>query len=135
MDLPILVDSNIYIGLLRRGHDPVSVLFEHYETTNLVTCGIIRLEVLRGVRMQKTWDRVSAFMDVMQYVEADPLLWSEATAIAVRTDRKGTPIPGTAAIIAACAFRKGASVLTEDKDFSRINGLPILSLPSGLWDL
>lgn len=133
MDLPILVDSNIYIGLMRRGHDPVSVLFEHYDTTNLVTCGLIRLEVLRGVRVQKTWDRISAFMDVMQYVEADGALWGEATAIAARTDRRGTPIPGTDAFIAACAFRKGASVLTEDKDFKRIDDLPLLSLPAGIW--
>lgn len=133
MDLPILVDSNIYIGLMRRGHDPVSVLFEHYDTTNLVTCGLVRLEVLRGVRVQKTRERIGAFMDVMQYVEADGLLWSEAAAIAARTDRRGTPIPGTDAFIAACAFRKGALVLTADKDFNRIDDLPLLSLPPGIW--
>lgn len=133
MDLPILVDSNIYIGLLRRGHDPVSVLFEHFDTTNLVTCGLVRLEVLRGVRLQKTRERVSAFMDVMQYVEADGALWRDATEIAARTDRRGTPIPGTDAFIAACAFRLGASVLTEDKDFTRVEGLPLLSLPGNLW--
>lgn len=133
MDLPILVDSNIYIGLMRRGHDPVSVLFEHYDTTNLVTCGLVRLEVLRGVRLQKTKDRLIAFMDVMQYVEADQRLWNEAIAIASQTDRRGTPIPGTDAFIAACAFRKGASVLTEDHDFKRIENLPLLSLPPGIW--
>ncbi|MFA6961823.1 MAG: PIN domain-containing protein [Opitutaceae bacterium] len=133
MDLPILVDSNIYIGLLRRGYDPVSVLFEHYDSANLVTCGLVRLEVLRGVRVQKTRERVSSFMDVMQYVEADTLLWAEATALAARTDRNGTPISATDAFIAACAFRRSASVLTEDKDFKLITDLPLLSLPPGIW--
>lgn len=133
MDLPILVDSNIYIGLLRRGHDPVSVLFEHYDTTQLITCGMVRLEVLRGVRVPKTLERLGAFMDVMQYVEADARLWSEATALAGGTDRKGTPVSATDAYIAACAFRKGAAVLTEDKDFKFIAGLPLLSLPPGIW--
>ncbi len=133
MDLPILVDSNIYIGLMRRGYDPVSVLFEHYDTTNLVTCGMVRLEVLRGVRIPKTADRLTAFMDVMQYVEADAQLWSEAIALAARTDRKVTPVSATDAFIAACAFRRGASVLTEDKDFKFIADLPLLSLPPGIW--
>ena len=133
MELPVLVDSNIYIGLLRRGHDPVAVLFEHYDVTSLVTCGMIRLEVLRGVRIPKTLERLSAFMDVMHYVEADSRLWSEAITLAARTDHKGTPVSATDAFIAACAFRTGASVLTEDKDFKFIADLPLLSLPPGIW--
>lgn len=132
MDLPILVDSNIYIGLLRRGYDPVSVLFEHYDTTALITCGMVRLEVLRGVRLPKTLARLAAFMDVMQYVEADAQLWSEAITLAARTDRNGTPVSATDAYIAACAFRKGASVLTGDQDFKLIADLQVLELPAHL---
>lgn len=132
MDLPILVDSNIYIGLMRRRLDPVVVLFEHFDSVNLITCGMVRLEVLRGVRIPALRKRLSDFMDVMQYVPADHRLWDEATEIAWACDRRGHVIPGPDAFIAACAFRKGASVLTLDSDFHRIPGLHVLDLPEHL---
>lgn len=132
MDLPILVDSNVYIGLLRRRVDPVAALFEHFDTVNLITCGMVRLEVLRGIRVPRLRRRLAEFMDVMQYVEADQRLWDEATRIAWECDRRGHVIPGPDAIIAACALRKGASVLTNDRDFERVPGLHVLSLPEHL---
>jgi predicted nucleic acid-binding protein len=132
MDLPILVDSNIYIGLMRRRLDPVAVLFEHFDSVNLITCGMVRLEVLRGVRIPSLRTRLSEFMDVMQYVTADQHLWEEATQIAWECDRRGHVIPGPDAVIAACALRKSASVLTNDADFDRIPGLHVLRLPDSL---
>ncbi len=132
MDLPILVDSNIYIGLMRRRIDPVAALFEHFDSVNLVTCGMVQLEVLRGIRIPALSKRVREFMSVMQYVPSDHRLWDEATEIAWACDRRGHVIPGPDAVIAACAFRKGASVLTNDQDFDRIHGLHVLRLPDHL---
>ncbi len=132
MDLPILVDSSVYIRLMRQRLDPVAVLFEHYDTVNLVTCGMVRLEVIRGVKHPRIRERLEQFMSVMQYVPADERLWGEATALAARSDRLGLPIQATDAIIAASALRLGASVLTLDSDFSRVPGLHVLSLPSHL---
>ncbi len=132
MDLPILVDSSVYIRLMRQRLDPVAVLFEHYDTVNLVTCGIVRLEVLRGMRLPQAKRRLEEFMDIMQYVPSDERLWREATDLAWRIDRLGAAIQATDAIIAAAALRKGASVLTLDSDFQRVPGLHVLSLPPHL---
>lgn len=132
MDLPILVDSSVYIRLMRQRLDPVAVLFEHYDTVNLVTCGIVRLEVLRGMRLPQAKRRLEEFMDLMQYVPSDERLWREATDLAWRIDRLGAAIQATDAIIAAAALRKGASVLTLDSDFQRVPGLHVLSLPPHL---
>ncbi len=132
MDLPILVDSNVYIGLMRRRVDPVAALFEHFDTVNLGTCGMVRLKVLRGIRDPKVQERIGEFMNLMQYVGADHRLWDEATRIAWECDRRGHTISETDAVIAACAFRKGASVLTSDRDFGRVPGLHVLSLPDHL---
>jgi predicted nucleic acid-binding protein len=132
MDLPILVDSSIYIRLLRRRLDPVAVLFEHYDSVNLVTCGMVRLEVMRGMREPRAAKRLDDFMAVMQYVPADDRLWHEATQLAWKIDRAGETIQATDAIIAASALRKGASVLTLDSDFHRVPGLHVLSLPDHL---
>jgi len=129
MDLPILVDSSVYIRLLRRRLDPAVALFEHYDTVNLVTCGMVRLEVLRGMREPRARARLEAFMAVMQYVPADERLWREATDLAWRIDRAGQTIQATDALIAAAALRKGASVLTLDSDFQRVPGLHVIELP------
>lgn len=132
MDLPILVDSSVYIRLMRQRLDPVAVLFEHYDTVNLVTCGIVRLEVLRGMRLPQAKRRLEEFMDLMQYVPSDERLWREATDLAWRIDQLGAAIQVSHAIIAAAALRKGASVLTLDSDFQRVPGLHVLSLPPHL---
>ncbi len=132
MDVPILVDSSVYIRLLRQRLDPVAVLFEHYDTVNLVTCGMVRLEVMRGVRVPRARERLEAFMSVMQYVQADDRLWREATDLAWRMDRLGQPVQATDAVIAASALRLGASVLTLDSDFQRVPGLHVLALPPHL---
>lgn len=132
MDLPILVDSGVYIRLMRQRMDPVAALFEHYETVNLVTCGMVQLEVLRGVREPRARGRLRDFMSVMQFVPADERLWREAEELAWRIDRLGATIQATDVLIAASALRKGASVLTLDSDFKRVPGLHVLSLPPEL---
>lgn len=132
MDLPILVDSSVYIKLMRRRLDPATVLFEHYDSVNLVTCGMVQVEVLRGVRDLNARKRLEGFMSVMQYVPTDERLWREATHLAWRIDRAGESIQATDALIAASALRRGASVLTLDSDFKRVPGLHTLSLPPHL---
>jgi len=132
MDLPILVDSSVYILLMRQRLDPVAVLFEHYDTVNLITCGMVRLEVMRGMRESRARQRLEEFMAVMQYVPTDELIWRDATDLAWRMDRAGLPIQATDALIAAAALRTGASVLTRDSDFRRVPGLHVLALPEHL---
>jgi predicted nucleic acid-binding protein len=117
---------------MRRRQDPATVLFEHYDSVNLVTCGMVQIEVLRGVRDLHARKRLEGFMSVMQYVPTDERLWREATHLAWRIDRAGESIQATDALIAASALRKGASVLTLDSDFKRVPGLHTLSLPPHL---
>jgi len=117
---------------MRQRLDPVAVLFEHYDTVNLVTCGMVRLEVIRGIKEPRPRQRLEAFMAVMQYVPTDERLWQEATDLAWRMDRAGQPIQATDALIAAAALSKGASVLTLDSDFQRVPGLHVLDLPEHL---
>jgi predicted nucleic acid-binding protein len=132
MDQPILVDSSVYIRLMRQRLDPVAVLFEYYDSVNLVTCGMVRLEVLRGMREPRASKRLEDFMAVMQYVPTDERLWREATELAWKIDRAGATIQATDALIAASALRRGASVLTLDSDFKRVPGLHTITLPDHL---
>jgi predicted nucleic acid-binding protein len=56
-------------------------------------------------------------------------LWEEAADLAWKLDRKGIVIPGTDVIIAACAMKIGAAVLTSDAHFQRIEGLRVITPP------
>ncbi len=125
MDLPTLVDSNVYIDLLRSGLDPSEELTRNISTTDLATCGMIRVEVLRGVKMPVVRDRLAGFFDVLQNVPSDNLLWDETAMLAWKMDRCGQIIPATDLLIAACALRIGAVVLTSDAHFAGIPGLKV----------
>jgi predicted nucleic acid-binding protein len=57
---PVLVDSNVYIGLLRRGLDPVEILGGWIGDGDLATCGMVRLEVERGLKVERIRRRVSS---------------------------------------------------------------------------
>lgn len=125
MDLPTLVDSNVYIDLLRSGLDPSKELTRLVSTTDLATCGMIRVEVLRGVKTPSVRDRLAGFFDVLQNVPTDNRLWEESALLAWKLDRKGRAIPATDLLIAACALRVGAIVLTADAHFDEIPGLKV----------
>ncbi|MGI8604743.1 MAG: PIN domain-containing protein [Verrucomicrobiales bacterium] len=124
-DLPVLIDSNVYISLLRQGRDPALELTEQVSLTDLATCGMVRLEVLRGIKTLRSRERLAAFLDVLLYVPTDNRLWDDAMGIAWMMQRNGRSIPGPDAVIAACALRIGATVLTFDSDFASVPRLRV----------
>lgn len=126
----ILVDSNVFIALLKRGRDPASLLLQWAGNRNLATCGMVRLEVLRGITLPKSHRNTSAFFDVMINVPSNNRLWEEAAELAWKMDRRGAVIPGTDVVIAACALRFGAAILTSDRHFQLIPGLEVISPPT-----
>jgi predicted nucleic acid-binding protein len=121
----VMVDSNVYIDLLRTKQDAVNVIYRWADGRNLAVCGMIRMEVLRGVKSLRLLTKLSAFMDVMCNV-----LWAEATDLAWKLDRQGITLPGPDLVIAASALRLGAAVMTSDAHFSRIEGLRVIAPPA-----
>ena len=130
MENEILVDSNVFMQLLRCRRDPARVLIDSYGLGRLAICGMIRLEVLRGLREPRLLARISALMDVMISLPSDNRLWSEATELAWQLDRKGLVIPSTDVVIAASALRLDAEVLTSDTHFQKIEGLRVIAPPA-----
>lgn len=119
----VLVDSSFYIGLARKGQDPLQALAYAAVDRDLAVCGIVRCEVARGIRQPKVLKQFQGFWDVMVNVPTDSRLWSAAEDLAWRLDRQGTTLPLTDIIIAACAFRIDATVLTFDHHFELIPDL------------
>jgi len=126
----VMVDSNVFIDLLIRAKDPAKWLLDWAGSRNLATCGMIRLEVLRGIKIPKSHRNTTAFFNVMINVPGNNRLWDAAAELAWKLDRKGIVIPGTDVIIAASAMQIGAAVLTTDSHFRRIAGLEVIAPPA-----
>ncbi len=126
----ILVDSNVYIDLLRHRKDPAKVLGTWAGSGNLVICGMIRIEVLRGISSPRIHQKISSFMDIMINVPTPSSFWENATELAWKLDRKGNVIPAQDIIIATCAFLSHAAVLTSDRHFHYVDGLEVITPPS-----
>ena len=129
MESEILVDSNVFIDLMKYHGDPAPWLYRWAGIRNLAICGVVRMEVLRGVKSPKVYRRLNDFMDEMVNIPSSNRLWDEAAALAWKLDRKGIVIPETDVVIAASAIAIGAAVLTSDAHFKRIEGLRVIAPP------
>lgn len=116
----VLVDSSIYIHLLRTGADVVAELADRFEATEIVGCDLVRCEVLRGIIRPKAKAYLAEYFDLLVHVTMDYRAWRETEDLAWQLDRAGKVLPLTDVIIAVCALRAGAAVLTRDRHFSMI---------------
>ena len=120
---PVLADSSYYVRLLREGRDPLRNLALAAASRDVAICGVVRCEVARGVRNEDALRRFQRAWDVMINVSTDNRLWAEVELTASQLDRAGFILPLNDLVIACCAKRIGAVVLTFDKHFERIPGL------------
>ncbi|HYR57923.1 MAG TPA: PIN domain-containing protein [Chthoniobacteraceae bacterium] len=125
MESTVLVDSCVFITLLKRGLDPALELLKHTDLEDLMTCGMVRMEVLRGLKIPRIKARLTEFFNVMQNVPTDNRVWETATETAWKLGRSGITLPAQDILIATCAQRTGAAVLTFDRHFEDIPGLKV----------
>ena len=126
---PVLVDSSFYMGCLREGRDPLRLLAVAAAARDLAVCGVVRCEVGRGLKQAKVRSRFEAFWNVMLNVPTDNRLWAQAEATLWELDRQGTVLPLTDVVVACCARRIGAVVLTRDRHFDQVPGLVTIDQP------
>jgi predicted nucleic acid-binding protein len=119
---PVLADSSFYIQLLRQQQDPLRALAVAASTGDVAVCGVVRCEVGRALRPAALRQRFQSFWDVMINVPTDNRLWAAAEQGLWELDRTGITVPLTDMVIACCARRIGAVVLTYDHHFNLIPG-------------
>jgi predicted nucleic acid-binding protein len=128
----LLVDSSIYIDLLRAGRSPGDEFRPALETGTLLTCGIIRLEVLRGIIDVRIRAWMEGLFDEMSVCPLDEGLWRDAARLAWGLDRRGMVLPVPDLTIASCALRAQAVVVSRDPHFRMIPDLSVIeSMPGG----
>lgn len=125
----VLVDSSIYIELLRTHRNPARELADAFESVELVGCSVVRCEVLRGVARPESKAQLISFFNLIVHVPTDHHVWEATEDLAWQMDRAGKVLPLPDLIIAVCALRAGAGVLTNDKHFALIPQLQLASWP------
>ena len=108
---------------MREGRHPLRELLPIAMARDVATCGIVRCEVARGIRDPALLRKFQARWDVMLYVPLDNTLLLEAETTLWRLDRQGVTLPLADVVIACCARRIGAVVLTHDNHFQHIPGV------------
>lgn len=122
----IIPDSNIFIDATRAGLDPFVEFGAHVEEWEFATCGMIVLEVTRGLRFPKILQSFRERFAVMIYVPTTNQIWERAAQLAWSLDRQGITLPAQDILIAAHALQTDATVLTRDAHFQHIPGLRVV---------
>lgn len=110
---------------MRAGLDPANELAALAEEYELATCGVIRCEVLRGMRTPKARQALANYLDCLIYLPTHNPIWEKAEEILWEGDRAGRHFPLPDAVIASCALRADATVLTFDQHFSHIPNIRV----------
>lgn len=121
------MDSSFYIARLRENRDPLEELSAFSDRWELLTCGVVMVEVLRGMKHPNASQRMATALSCMIYVSTPNPLWERTHKLAWALDRRGIVMQLTDLVIAACALESDAAVLTFDSDFRRVPGLRVLS--------
>ena len=122
----VLVDSSYFIAGLRAGEDPLQELDRHADEIELYTCGMVTVEVLRGLKPRSAHERMARYLGCMRYIPTLNKIWEQVASLAWRLDRKGCFMQVSDLVIASCALEADAAVLTFDSDFQNIPNLRVL---------
>ncbi len=119
----MLVDSAVYIDFLRHGRDIRQKLLPHLRAGTLYNSGVVRAEVLRGLKAPLVRDGMEAFFDIIPEIPTDGRMWREVSTLGWQLGRAGKWPPVTDLVIAVSALRIRAILVSPDKHFSDIPGL------------
>lgn len=125
----ILIDSCVYISILRNKQDPAKSFARLSQEADLATCGVVRCEVLRGALSPKIHASLTAYLNCQIYLPTLNHVWEATERLTWEMDRKGLIIPLTDTIIAATALLANARVLTADRHFEKVPGLTVMNYP------
>lgn len=127
MEENVLVDSSFFISRFRKGLDPFQELAASDDDYEFYSCGVVKLEVCRGIVTPRLLKQHQANFEVACWVPTTDKIWDDALSLAWSLARKGITMQVTDMIIAVSALSVDAAVLTLDSDFNNVPGLRVIS--------
>jgi len=122
----VVVDTSVWVGFLRGGRDrDAAAVEELVRSARAVTCGIVRAELLAGVKDAAQRDRLQEALAGLDYVEMREQTWKRVGELAAGLRGKGRTLPMSDLIAAALAIEHDLSVFTIDNHFRQVPGLQL----------
>jgi predicted nucleic acid-binding protein len=117
----MLVDSSVWIDLLRRSQTPALARFRTLSSDEVVTSDPVMLEVLSGARDDQHAEQLRSMVGQGRWVRTIIPDYQRAARIHRRCRDAGTPVArGFDSLIAAVAIRADVELLTSDRGFAAI---------------
>lgn len=124
----LLPDTCAWIEFFRGRQTPLAnALEESLLRSEVVTCGVVLLELLQGIKSSSEEKLVQNALLALPHLETTRDLWLKAGRLSSLLRSKGQILPLSDIIIAAIALEHGCAVLTIDRHFEAIEGLTVLS--------
>jgi predicted nucleic acid-binding protein len=120
-----IVDSSVYIDWMRQGRSPTRVLRPFVLADQMFTCGVIRVEVLRGAVKPAVRTELGELFNALRDIPFTAGVWDRTEALAWQLDWAGTVLPLSDLMIAACALHVGATVVSTDPHYGQVPGLTV----------
>ncbi|MBI4126779.1 MAG: PIN domain nuclease [Deltaproteobacteria bacterium] len=120
----VLVDTSVWIDFFRKSRTAEAKALATLIASeqDIATCGVIRQEILQGIRDDLMLRRVRALLDQMHYLPLEePRTFDEAADIFRQARLAGKTLRRPLdCIIAAIAMRWNVQLLQRDHDFTTI---------------
>lgn len=120
-----IIDSSVYIDWMRQGRSPTRILRPFVLADQVFTCGVIRVEVLRGAVKPAVRTELGELFNALRDIPFTAGVWDRTEALAWQLDRAGTVLPLSDLMIAGCALHVGATVVTTDPHYGQVPGLTV----------
>ncbi|CAA9257478.1 MAG: hypothetical protein AVDCRST_MAG77-2405 [uncultured Chloroflexi bacterium] len=123
--VPHLIDSSVWIPVLRRNHPTGPALRARVAQVQgsgvAFTTEPVRFELLRGARDDANYERLAGVLGALPVLPVAAERWQEAGELAYRLLRRhGMQFPANDLLIACVAMAHGAKLVHRDRDFDLI---------------
>jgi len=118
----VIIDTSAWIESFRsKANQRFRLLLKDLILQNRVLLpGIIKAELLRGVKTKKEFHRLADMLKGLTYLPVQDSFWDEISDFSFQLFRKGISVPLTDTYIALLCIENKASLLHRDKHFDLI---------------
>lgn len=126
----MLVDTSIFVPIFRDKSGERRERFRRFlRGRDYALSRYTQLELLQGCSSQHQWEVLHDFLEVQDYLEASPDVWSEAARIHFDLKRRGKMARSVIdCCIAQIAIEHRVPLVHNDNDFERIEEVRKLKL-------
>ena len=117
----VLIDTCAWIDFLRQPQGGLGDQVEQLLASDQAAlCGAVQAELMQGAKGRKEQDQLDFLLANVPCLEITPADWLSAGRLLAQLRAKGLQVPLSDALIAVCAKRNHAPVLTLDQHFQHL---------------